>query len=277
MMLVYAIIGVNVILSLRGFRDFSFFERYKFEVDSILIRKEQIRMLSSGFLHVDMMHLIFNMYAFYTFSGVLVSYFTTLEFAIIYFGSLIGGNLLSLYIHRNHGNYSAVGASGAVSGAIYASIALVPDGGIGLVFLPGLWIPSWIFGIIYILYTIFGIKSNRDNIGHEAHLGGAMVGLILTVLFFLNDPTVQFTWWIIGAMLVPTLAFLYLVVYHPEWLLTGKIDWSNNPLSRFKDKQDRERNKRPKPELNELLDKINRDGYESLTIEERKRLDELSR
>jgi len=104
-----------------------------------------------------------------------------------------------------------------------------------------------------------------------------MVGLILTVLFFLNDPTVQFTWWIIGAMLVPTLAFLYLVVYHPEWLLTGKIDWSNNPLSRFKDKQDRERNKRPKPELNELLDKINRDGYESLTIEERKRLDELSR
>jgi len=228
-------------------------------------------------LHVDMMHLIFNMYAFYTFSGVLVSYFTTLEFAIIYFGSLIGGNLLSLYIHRNHGNYSAVGASGAVSGAIYASIALVPDGGIGLVFLPGLWIPSWIFGIIYILYTIFGIKSNRDNIGHEAHLGGAMVGLILTVLFFLNDPTVQFTWWIIGAMLVPTLAFLYLVVYHPEWLLTGKIDWSNNPLSRFKDKQDRERNKRPKPELNELLDKINRDGYESLTIEERKRLDELSR
>lgn len=277
MILIYVIIAANILFSWKGFEDYSFFSRYKFRIDDILVRKEYVRMLSSGFLHVDYMHLLFNMYAFYTFADVLQYFFNPFEFGLLYFGSLIAGNMLSLYVHRNHGDYSAVGASGAVSGVIYASIALMPEGGIGLVFIPGLSIPSWIFGIIYLLYSMFGIKSQRDNIGHEAHLGGAIAGLVLTVLYFFTK--VDFNYWIIAAMLVPTVAFLYLIVYHPEWLITGKIDWSNNPLSRYK-RQQKNKPNRPKEskqeELNRLLDKVSKHGLESLSQHERDRLDELS-
>ncbi len=277
MTLIYIIIGLNVLFSWKGFEDYSFFEKFKFQTDRILHGKEYVRMVSSGFLHVNYMHLLFNMYAFYMFAEVLTVVFSDIEFILLYLASLLAGNLLSLFVHRDHSNYSAVGASGAVSGVIYASIALIPDGGIGLIFIPGLYIPSWIFGIIYILYTIFGIKSQRDNIGHEAHLGGAIAGMILTVAYFHNQYV--FNYVIIAAMLVPTFIFLYFVVYHPEWLLTGKINWSNNPISRYKNRDkslgSRKEQKNRQAELDDLLDRVNDVGYVKLTDDEKRRLDQL--
>lgn len=291
MILIYLIIIANVVISWKGFNEYYFLQKHLFRIDPILVRKEYGRMISSGFLHVDYMHLAFNMFALYTFSEGLVGKFNTFEFAMLYAGSLLAGNLLALYIHRNHGNYSAVGASGAVSGVVYASIALYPHGGIGLIFIPGLSIPSWIFGILYTLYTIFGIKSQRGNIGHEAHLGGALAGLAMTLLYFVGRH--NFNYWIIAAMAVPSLAFLYLIVYHPEWMMTGKIDWSKNPISTFFRERKEKRqtfhyHKKEHPgkaepektrtaELNDLLDKVNRVGYDNLSAAEKKRLDQLSR
>lgn len=291
MELVYAIIFANVVISWKGFNDFRFFEKYKFNVEGILHRKEQIRMLSSGFLHGDYMHLAFNMLSFYFFAGDLIHILSWFEFLVVYFGSLLAGNLLSLYIHRNHSDYSAIGASGAVSGIIYAHIALIPGGKISLLILPIVGIPSWIFGIVYILYSIFGIKSQRDNIGHEAHLGGAITGLILVVALLYNSW--PFDYLIISLILIPTLAFLYLLVYHPEWLMTGSINWDNNPINRAREKrrqdQWKQQTQKDQPgrasdsqknrdeELNELLDKVNRVGMNNLTEKERKRLEELSR
>ena len=230
MTLLYVIIGVNALLSIRGFSDYTLFEQLKFRVGDILHQKDWKRIVTSGFLHVDYTHLFFNMYALYMFGPDLFSVFSPIEFVLIYMGSLIAGNLLALFIHSNHYNYTAVGASGAVSGIIYSHIILFPHGHIGLIFIPGLSIPSWIFGLLYILYTIFGIKSQRDNIGHEAHLGGAIAGLLLTVLYLRGYP---FDYKIIGLLVAPTLIFLYLIAYHPEWLLTGKINWSNSPLSKI--------------------------------------------
>jgi membrane associated rhomboid family serine protease len=276
MTILYVIIAVTVLFSMQGFNNRILFEKYLFQPESILRFKEWYRMISSGILHVNWMHLGFNMYALYTFSEMLLfQYFTQMEFLALYVISMVAGNALALFLHRHHGDYKAVGASGAVSGVIYASIVLVPDGGIGIILIPGS-IPSWIFGLLFIAYSIFGIRSQRDNIGHEAHLGGAIAGLVLTVLYF--NSSVDLNYWIIAALLIPTLIFLYVIVYHPEWILTGKINSNFKPIIPKKRKageaelsDDRQR------ELNRLLDKVNRLGLEGLSLGERRRLDELSK
>ena len=113
-----ALIGVTVYLSWRGFKNGAFFDKYSFRIDSILGRKEYYRVISSGFLHTDLPHLIFNAFCFYSFAEGIELLFGKAALLSIYFLSLVGGGLLSLLIHRNHHDYTAVGASGAVSGII---------------------------------------------------------------------------------------------------------------------------------------------------------------
>src|ERR1044072_4613131 len=92
-----AIIIANVFVSYKGFSSHEFFARYSFEVEKILIYKDYKRLVTSGFLHVNWMHLIFNMFSLYIFSAGLVSYLGSIYYLVIYFISLIGGNLFSLY------------------------------------------------------------------------------------------------------------------------------------------------------------------------------------
>ncbi len=174
------IIAANALISYKGFNDFSFFETYKFNVGRIK-SGEQIRMFSSGFLHGDMQHLLFNMFSLYVFSGIVINYLSVFNFIVIYLGSLMIGNLLSLYFHKNEPYYSAVGASGAVSGIIYSAILLQPGMSLYLFFIP-IPIPAYIFGIGYLLYSIYGMKNRMDNIGHDAHFGGAVGGYVITLL-----------------------------------------------------------------------------------------------
>ncbi len=174
------VIAANAIISFKGFNDFSFFERYKFNVGGIR-RGEKIRMFSSGFLHVDTMHLIFNMFTLYFFAPVIIYHLGTLSFLIIYVTSLILGNLLSLYFHKDEYHYSAVGASGAVTGVLYAAILLQPNMQLGILFIP-LPIPAYVFGILYLLYSIIGMKKQLGNIGHDAHFGGAIGGYVVTLI-----------------------------------------------------------------------------------------------
>ncbi|ETN95438.1 Rhomboid family protein [Zhouia amylolytica] len=176
-----AIIAANVIISMKGFNDFSFFERYKFHVGSIR-RGEQIRMLTSGFLHVDWSHLFFNMFTLYFFAPVVIMYFGTVKFLLIYLISLFAGNLLALFFHKDEYHYSAVGASGAVTGVLYAAILLQPDMRLALMFIP-IPIPAYIFGILYLLYSIYGMRNRVGNIGHTAHFGGAVGGYAATLIF----------------------------------------------------------------------------------------------
>ena len=173
-----ALIGANVLLSWKGFSDESFFRKYEFHIGSIR-SGEQIRMISSGFLHVDIVHLAFNMIALYSFAQVVIAYFGTPTFFIIYFASLIVGSLLTLYFHKDDYSYRAVGASGAVTGIVYAAILLFPDMEIYLFF--AIPIKAYIFGFLYLIYSIYGMKSKGDNIGHTAHFGGAIAGYIFTI------------------------------------------------------------------------------------------------
>ncbi|MGI9570728.1 MAG: rhomboid family intramembrane serine protease [Desulfobulbia bacterium] len=174
------IIAANIIISLKAFSDFSFFEKYKLNIGAIK-RGEQIRMLSSAFLHVDQMHLFFNMFTLYFFADEVIAYLGSINFLIVYFGSLIVGNLLSFYFHKNEYHYSAVGASGAVTGVLYSAILLEPDMGLYIMFLP-IEIPGYVFGIGYLLYSIYGMKNRVGNIGHDAHFGGAIGGYAITLI-----------------------------------------------------------------------------------------------
>ena len=104
----------------------------------------------------------------------------TPSFLMVYLGSLLCGNLLTLQFHKDEYHYRAVGASGAVTGILYSAILLNPDMNLFLFFIP-IPIPAYIFGIGYLLYSIYGMKSRNDNIGHTAHFGGAIGGYLITL------------------------------------------------------------------------------------------------
>ncbi|MFS4456992.1 rhomboid family intramembrane serine protease [Maribacter sp. 2304DJ31-5] len=179
-----AIIAANVLVSLKGFDDTYFFDRYKFGIGAIRAGQKE-RMFTSGFLHVDIAHLFFNMFTLYFFADVVIAWFGPVKFSIIYGISLFAGSLLALFFHKDEPYYSAVGASGAVTGVLYAAILLQPDDSLFIMFIP-VPIPAYILGIGYLLYSIYGMKSRLGNIGHTAHFGGAIGGYI-TTLFFIPD------------------------------------------------------------------------------------------
>lgn len=174
------IIAANVIISFKGFKDRVFFEKYKFNTAAVK-RGEKIRIVSSGFLHVDTAHLFLNMLTLYFFADVVIASLGSISFLLIYVVSLLLGNLLSYYFHKDEHHYNAVGASGAVSGIIYAAILLYPEMSLYMFFIP-IPIPAYVFGIGYMLYSIYGMKNRIGNIGHDAHFGGAVGGYIITLV-----------------------------------------------------------------------------------------------
>ncbi len=206
------IIAANIMISYKGFSDYGFFERYKFNVGAIR-RGEQIRIFSSGFLHVDTMHLLFNMITLYFFADIVVVELGNLNFIVVYITSLILGNLLSLYFHQDEYHYSAVGASGAVTGILYAAILLRPGMELYMFFIP-IPIPAYIFGIGYLLYSIYGMKKRIGNIGHDAHFGGAIGGFVVTLM--LMPSLFKTDLLMIGLLAIP---IILLFVLHQ----TGKI------------------------------------------------------
>ena len=179
---VLIIIIANALFSFKGFKDFSFFNKFKFQIGAIK-QGGYVRLLSSGFLHVDPTHLIFNMLTLYFFADGVIYSLGVIPFLAIYFVGLLGGGLFSLIYHKNEPYYSAVGASGAVMSVIYAAILLFPEMKLNFILFPFIDIPGYVFGLGYLLYSIYGMKKGAGSIGHSAHLGGAIVGYVLTLLF----------------------------------------------------------------------------------------------
>lgn len=169
-----SLIVINVLVSYKAINDTYFFRKYEFHIGSIK-SGEQLRIITSGFLHVDFQHLLFNMLTLYFFAPYVIYNLNVLYFLYIYFGSLIAGNLLTFYFHKNEYSYRAVGASGAVTGVIFSAILLEPN-----LYMYG-FIPGYVFGFAYMLFSIYGMKAKRDNIGHVAHFGGAIGGYIITL------------------------------------------------------------------------------------------------
>jgi hypothetical protein len=188
----------------------------------------------------------------------------------IYFGSLVGGGLFSLYMHRNHPDYRAIGASGAVSGLVFAAIALFPNMEISLLLLP-VFIPGWAFGLLYVLISIYGIRSQSDNIGHDAHLGGGLVGLIIAVAMFPESITNNYI--AILLIVIPAAIFIYLIAARPGFLLTNNTSQKQKGFYLPEDKYKAAVRDR-RSEVDKILDKIKKQGIDSLTKQEIQKLKE---
>lgn len=172
------ILIVTIAMSYYGFNNATFFNRYMFNVGAVQ-KGDYVRLISSGFLHANWEHLIFNMISLFFFYEVVTDSMGELLFVLIYFGSMLLGNVFSLQIYKRQSYYSAIGASGAVSGIIFTAIALYPKA-IKVNFLPG-----WLFGALYFGYSVFMMFNPQkgDNLGHTAHIGGALFGLAVVVLY----------------------------------------------------------------------------------------------
>ncbi len=175
-MWLYLIIGINVLFTWQGLNDASFFQKNLFNVGAVK-RGEYYRLITSGFLHAGWGHLLMNMITLYFFFPVVQNYLGTHAALAIYLGGLAGGNALAYYFHRYDDWYSAVGASGAVNAVVFSSIMLFPS---MTIFMP-FPVPAWLYAIGYLLYSTFGMDRQQGNTGHEAHFGGAAVGLFLTL------------------------------------------------------------------------------------------------
>ena len=178
---VLILILFNIYFSFKGFNDIKFFKKFFFKINDIK-NGEYYRLISSGFLHVDNQHLLFNMLTFYFFGDIVLNFLGIFWFYILYLFCLFSGNILSYFINYQNNNYSAVGASGAVTGILFSAILFYPELQLALLFFP-IPMPGYIFAIIYLAYTFYGIKKQNDGIGHSAHLGGAIGGISLSLFY----------------------------------------------------------------------------------------------
>ncbi len=180
------IIILTAITSIMAFNNHVIKGSALFYPHAIYHRNEWYRFLTSGFIHADWMHLIVNMYVLYSFGDLLEKvllpiYFhneSRLVYILLYIIGIVISDIPSYFKNKNNPLFRALGASGAVSAVVFASILINPwQGGIGLIFLPGITLPPVIFGGLYLIYSAYMSQRQVDNVNHDAHLYGAVFGL----------------------------------------------------------------------------------------------------
>jgi membrane associated rhomboid family serine protease len=263
------LIAVTCAVSYAGFRYREVEEKLIFQPERILSGKEYYRLVTSAFLHSGWNHLLLNMVGLYIFGRILEWTLEANDLLLIYFGAVIGGSLLSLYVHRHH-DYQAYGASGGVCGVIFAYLLLFPGAGIRLYF--AVPVPGWLYAIGFMVGSFAAMKKAKDNIGHDAHLGGAIVGLLIAAA--LHPQAARYNWPIFLLVLVPAILLLVYLWFNPLFLpIVSFLD----PAIRAKNRHSQlPSHKQEKLEVDALLDKVAKDGVHSLTAKERAFLNEVS-
>ena len=180
--LVTILLVLTFLMSYKGFRDSSFFNAYCFSISG-LKAGQWYRLLTSGFLHVGWWHLLVNGLTFYFFAPTILTIFGTVGFLALYLFSLLTGNLLTYFYYHKEYSYTAVGASGAISGIVFSSLVFNPLMKLYILPLP-FPIPAPLFGLGFLGYSMIGILRNSDRIGHAAHIGGGIGGILMTFLFY---------------------------------------------------------------------------------------------
>ncbi len=180
------IIAVTAIISYMAFNRTELIYRYQFNAWQIIHRKEYYRLITHGFLHGGWMHLIINMMVLFSFGRAVLYYFQVITtwpqmlFLFFYLTAIVISSFYSLSKHRNNYNYNAIGASGAVSAVVFASIVFDPYNPILLfAIIP---IPGILFGALYLIYSGYMARKEIDNIGHDAHFWGAVYGLAFPII-----------------------------------------------------------------------------------------------
>lgn len=143
--------------------------------------KKLYTLITSGFIHLDLMHLFFNMFTFYYFARPIEKTLGHWQFGLLYGLSLILSDLPSVVKHKDNYGYRSLGASGAISAVLFSFILFAPFAGLGMLFLP-FEIPAAVFGVLYLIYCSYASKKQWGNINHDAHLFGALAGIMITAI-----------------------------------------------------------------------------------------------
>jgi membrane associated rhomboid family serine protease len=181
-----ALLLSNLGVSLYAFTDPSLIRELSFQPHRIQKHGEYHRFLTAGFVHASGTHLAFNMITFYFFGPLLEKILGMGAFLLLYFGSELAAHALTFLFNRDDPHYSAVGASGAVSGVVFAFCVFFPLRNLYLFF--ALPIPAILFAFGYVFGSIYAMRGGGqeagmgDWIAHEAHVGGAIAGVLLTIL-----------------------------------------------------------------------------------------------
>ena len=175
------IIIVTVLFSMAAFKRTQLIYKYNYSAYQVVHRKQWYRVFTHAFLHANWEHLIFNMISLYFFAPFVESQLGIIMFLLLYAGAAIASSIPDLIKHKDNPNYNALGASGAVSAVIFASILLNPLSKIMFILLP-IPIPAVLFGVLYLAYSAYMSKKNIDNIGHNAHFWGAIFGFVFPIL-----------------------------------------------------------------------------------------------
>lgn len=265
MYLTIFLIIFTAIMSYKGLCNEPFQHSFSFSIRAIRFQRDYIRFVSSGFLHINWMHLIINMIVLFSFGTSIEANIGVVGFLFVYLGSMIGGNALAYLIHKDDIGYSSVGASGAVSGLVFGTIALFPHTNF-------FFIPAWVFGLLYVGLTLYAIRSQKTNVGHAAHLGGALIGMLFAIIF---KPTyVMLEWMPILAIIIPAVVLIFIIIYRPNLILISK-SLQEKQLT-IDDRYNRT-TKSKQEEIDQILEKINSKGLNSLSKKERAILEEHSR
>lgn len=270
----------TAIFSFRAFSRPYLIERFLFDIEGILKYKQYYRIVTGALLHGSMPHLLFNMFSLFSFGSAIEEVCGPLQFLVIYLAGIVGGSLLALIVHRKH-QYRALGASGGVCGVIFACIFLLPGISVQMFFVP-IDIPSHVFAVLFIIFSFLALRGQIGNIGHDAHLGGAIIGLLTA--------TAMYPWIIkeqpelyAGVMALSCGGLLWLYV-SPLYLKKERFkpinfSRSEQPKTQTEPKAKSESKSEQKDEdiLNSLLQKVSEKGIHSLTYIERQKLERISK
>ena len=189
----FAIILITCIVSIISFNNSNVKKELILSPYKVLNEKKVWLLITHAFIHADYLHLFFNMYVLYMFGPYLELYFEYnaslgfISYILFYILSAIFATIPALYKNGNNPNYLSLGASGAVSAVVFAYIVLNPLRELGIILLPGIWIPGFIFGILYLLAENYMSKKKYSNIAHDAHISGSLFGVFFILFFDLKN------------------------------------------------------------------------------------------
>ncbi len=250
-------------------------ERLLFRPERILGHREYYRLLSSGLIHADWLHFGFNALTLAAFGEPLERAFGLGVLWLLFFGSVLIGSLVSLWLHR-YENYRALGASGGACGVLFATMFLFPGSGISSLFLP-VSIPGYLYAPLFILGSYLALRKRADNIGHDAHLGGALGGLAIALLLYprcvLQQPV------LLAVVVAVSLGVMFLLIRFPDSSEFLPRAWSERPFQaseRYQQYDEALERARLKERIDQLLDKVADQGLHRLSDREQRELKRLS-